>query len=82
MRILVIEDDADAAAYVIKALKEAGHVPDHVGDGEAGTDHPAFLVRPPEQVHRGTAVARFEVALEGGQLRRLVLRDHGRVEVA
>ncbi|HZP20898.1 MAG TPA: response regulator transcription factor [Bauldia sp.] len=36
MRILVIEDDREAAAYLLKALREAGHVPDHAGDGEAG----------------------------------------------
>lgn len=36
MRILLIEDDGDAAAYLMKALREAGHVPDHAGDGESG----------------------------------------------
>ena len=36
MRILVIEDDAEVAAYLMKALREAGHVADHAGDGETG----------------------------------------------
>jgi two-component system OmpR family response regulator len=36
MRILLIEDDKEAAAYLVKALKEAGHVPDHAPDGEEG----------------------------------------------
>lgn len=36
MRILVIEDDLDAANYVIKALREAGHVADHAPDGLEG----------------------------------------------
>jgi len=36
MRILLIEDDVDAAAFLVKALKEAGHVPDHAADGESG----------------------------------------------
>jgi two-component system OmpR family response regulator len=36
MRILLIEDDREAAAYLIKALREAGHVPDHAPDGDAG----------------------------------------------
>jgi two-component system OmpR family response regulator len=36
MRILVIEDDTEAASYLIKALGEAGHVADHAADGEAG----------------------------------------------
>jgi len=36
MRILLVEDDRDAAAYLIKALREAGHVADHAVDGEDG----------------------------------------------
>ncbi len=36
MRILVIEDDTEAAGYLVKALGEAGHVCDHAADGEAG----------------------------------------------
>jgi two-component system OmpR family response regulator len=36
MRILLIEDDKEAAAYLLKALREAGHVPDHAADGESG----------------------------------------------
>ncbi len=35
MRILVIEDDQQAADYLVKALKEAGHNVDHAGDGES-----------------------------------------------
>ena len=36
MRILLIEDDAEAAAYLAKALRESGHVVDHALDGETG----------------------------------------------
>ncbi len=36
MRILLVEDDREAAAYLVKALREAGHVPDHAVDGEDG----------------------------------------------
>jgi two-component system OmpR family response regulator len=36
MRILLIEDDREAAAYLTKALREAGHVPDHAADGDSG----------------------------------------------
>ena len=36
MRILIIEDDQEAAAYLVKAFSEAGHVCDHAGDGLAG----------------------------------------------
>jgi len=36
MRILVIEDDQEAASYLTKALSEAGHVADQAGDGDEG----------------------------------------------
>ncbi|MBI1360909.1 MAG: response regulator [Alphaproteobacteria bacterium] len=36
MRVLVIEDDADAAAFVKRVLSDAGHSVDVRGDGEAG----------------------------------------------
>ncbi|MDR3494097.1 MAG: response regulator transcription factor [Ancalomicrobiaceae bacterium] len=36
MRILIIEDDREAAAYLVKALREAGHVADHAADGDSG----------------------------------------------
>jgi len=36
MRILVIEDDMEAAAHLAKGLREAGHVVDHAMDGEVG----------------------------------------------
>ena len=36
MRILLIEDDRETAAYLGKALREAGHVTDHAADGETG----------------------------------------------
>lgn len=36
MRLLIIEDDADAAAYLLKAFRESGHTPDHAGDGLTG----------------------------------------------
>lgn len=36
MRVLVIEDDADVAAYIMKALTEAGHNPSHADNGRDG----------------------------------------------
>ena len=36
MHILLIEDDINAARYVIKGLKESGHAVDHASDGEEG----------------------------------------------
>ena len=38
MHILLIEDDFNAAQYVVKGLKESGHVVDHASDGEKGLD--------------------------------------------
>jgi two-component system OmpR family response regulator len=36
MRLLIIEDDRDAADYVVRAFKEVGHIADHAADGEEG----------------------------------------------
>jgi len=36
MRLLIIEDDRDAADYLVKAFSEVGHVADRSGDGEDG----------------------------------------------
>src|SRR5271168_3736451 len=38
MRILIIEDDRDAAAYLAKAFREAGHITDQANDGVGGYD--------------------------------------------
>ncbi len=36
MRILVIEDDNQAAGFLVKGLREAGHAVDHAQDGDEG----------------------------------------------
>jgi two-component system OmpR family response regulator len=36
MRILVIEDDKDVAGFVVKGLREAGHVVEHAANGRDG----------------------------------------------
>ncbi|MGC1666618.1 MAG: response regulator, partial [Pseudolabrys sp.] len=36
MRLLVIEDDRDAADYLVKAFREVGHVADAAADGDDG----------------------------------------------
>ncbi len=36
MHLLIIEDDKEAAGYLVKGLNEAGHVADHAADGEEG----------------------------------------------
>jgi two-component system OmpR family response regulator len=38
MRILVIEDDSEAAAYLVKGLTESGHRVDHAEHGRTGLD--------------------------------------------
>jgi two-component system OmpR family response regulator len=50
MRILVIEDDVEAAAFIAKGMRDAGHVVDHAVDGESGLkmaeagDYDAYVV--------------------------------------
>jgi two-component system OmpR family response regulator len=39
MNILIIEDDADTAAYMRKGLSEAGYTVDHAGNGRDGLFH-------------------------------------------
>jgi two-component system OmpR family response regulator len=36
MRLLLVEDDAKAASFILKGLKESGYAVDHVSDGETG----------------------------------------------
>ena len=36
MRLLIIEDDRDAADYLVKAFREVGHIADRATDGEEG----------------------------------------------
>ena len=36
MNLLLIEDDRDAAGYLVKALTEAGYRVDHAADGRDG----------------------------------------------
>ena len=36
MRVLLIEDDPDTSAYIVKGLEEEGHTIDHLADGRDG----------------------------------------------
>ena len=36
MRILLVEDDKEAAIYLVKGLTESGHAVEHAADGETG----------------------------------------------
>ena len=40
MRILIVEDDAEAAAAMVRGLAEAGHECDHAADGAMGLSRP------------------------------------------
>ncbi|MBO0734034.1 MAG: response regulator transcription factor [Methylocapsa sp.] len=59
MRILVIEDDSEAAGYIIKAFREAGHIADHAGDGLEG------LARAHEEIYDVLIVDRMLPKLDG-----------------
>src|SRR5438067_189535 len=59
MRILVIEDDREAATWLLKGLTESGHVADHAADGEAG------LALAREKVHDVLIVDRMLPRLDG-----------------
>jgi two-component system OmpR family response regulator len=36
MKLLIVEDDPEATAYLVKAFRESGHVADHASDGLDG----------------------------------------------
>ena len=38
MKILLVEDDTEAARYIVKGLNEAGHACDHASDGDTGLE--------------------------------------------
>lgn len=70
MRILVIEDDREAAGWLIKGLSESGHVADHAADGEEG------LSMAEDGVHDVLIVDRMLPRLDGlGVIRKL--REEG-----
>lgn len=70
MRILVIEDDREAASWLIRGLAESGHVADHAADGEQGLNMAS------EGVHDVLIVDRMLPKLDGLSLIRK-LRDSG-----
>lgn len=59
MRILVVEDDRDAASWLVKGLREAGHVADHAANGEDG------LTLAREGVHDVLIIDRMLPRLDG-----------------
>src|SRR3954447_14942493 len=59
MRILVIEDDREAATWLIKGLTESGHVADLAADGEEG------LALARERIHDVMIIDRMLPAVDG-----------------
>lgn len=70
MRILVIEDDREAASWLVKGLAESGHVTDHAADGETGLEMAL------EGVHDVLIVDRMLPRLDGLSIVRK-LRERG-----
>ncbi len=62
MKLLVIEDDLETAAYVVRGLQENGHVADHAADGEDG------LFRATSEVYDLLVVDRMLPRLDGLEL--------------
>jgi two-component system OmpR family response regulator len=85
MRILLIEDDKEAAAYLMKALREAGHNPDHAADGESGAamagegDYDALVVDRMLPKRDGLAIIE-ELRSRGNQTPVLILSALGQVD--
>jgi two-component system OmpR family response regulator len=69
MRILIVEDDPEAAAYLVKAFREVGHTADHAADGLDG------YAMASEGDYDALVVDRMLPKLDGLSLIRL-LREH------
>jgi len=59
MRVLVVEDDREAASWLLKGLKEAGHIVDLASDGETG------LALAREAVHDAIIMDRMLPRMDG-----------------
>jgi two-component system, OmpR family, response regulator len=85
MRILVIEDDREAATWLIKGLTESGHVADLAADGEEGLAlarervHDVLIVDRMLPVMDGLAVIRT-LRAEGNKTPALILSALGEVD--
>ena len=86
MRILVIEDDAAAADYLVKAFGESGHLADHAGDGEEGLhmaregDYDVLIVDRMLPKRDGLIADRDACAREGRHTPVLILSALGQVD--
>ena len=75
MRILVIEDDREAASWLVKGLAESGHVADHAADGEEG------LALASEGLHDVLIVDRMLPKLDGLSLIRKLREQDNKTPV-
>jgi two-component system OmpR family response regulator len=85
MRVLLIEDDAAAASYILKGMREAGHTVDHAADGETGLDlaraeHYDVLVVDRMLPRRDGLSVLSELRAEGVQTPVLILSALGAVD--
>ena len=85
MKILLIEDDREAASYLIQALDEAGHVTHHAADGEtgyamaAGMDYDVLIVDRMLPRRDGLSIVE-SLRAEGDQTPVLILSALGEVD--
>lgn len=75
MRILVVEDDAQTAAYLLRGLSESGHIVDIASDGNSG------LGMALEQIHDVLIVDRRLPGLDGVGLVKALRAQQLRVPV-
>ncbi|MGU3305847.1 response regulator transcription factor [Pseudomonas sp. M5A4_2d] len=75
MRILVVEDDAQTAAYLLRGLSESGHIVDIASDGNSG------LGMALEQIHDALIVDRRLPGLDGVGLVKALRAQHLRVPI-
>jgi two-component system OmpR family response regulator len=85
MRVLLIEDDRNAAGYLVKGLGESGHVVDHAVDGEDGLhlaltgEYDVLVVDRMLPVRDGLSVIRM-LRADGNRTPALVLSALGEVD--
>ncbi|MBB4265428.1 winged helix-turn-helix domain-containing protein [Roseospira visakhapatnamensis] len=85
MRLLVVEDDAEAAAYLVKGLRESGYVVDHADNGMDGlymaTNEPYDAVVLDRMLPRLDGLAVVETLRKAGkQMPVLILSALGEVD--
>jgi DNA-binding response OmpR family regulator len=88
MNLLLIEDDRDAAGYLVKALTEAGYRVDHAADGRDGLFQ--ATVEATEEAIVNAMVAAEDLRGDRGHLvkaiphaeLRAVLQQYGRLQPA